>query len=271
MSIHSTAVIDKTAEVDPTAEIGAYAIVERHVRIGPGVRLYPHAYVSDGTTLGARCQIHPFAVVGHHPQDTKWAGEPSYTEIGEETVVREHASVHRGTMPGSTTYIGRKCYLMATSHVGHNCVVGDEVTIANGSMLGGHIEVGRRAFISGNVVAHQFTRIGELTMIGGSVALAQDVPPFMLVRYPEVVLGTNTVGLRRAGIGARERTELRECYRVLYRQGLPLPQAVERVAEIVQTDVGRRLLDFLRSPSRRGILAYRVWAGSRGTSEEDEE
>lgn len=269
MSIHPTAIVDSSAEIDAAAEIGAYAVVEQNVRIGAEARLFAHGYVAEGTTLGRRCQVHPFAIVGHWPQDLKWTGVPSYTQIGDETIIREHVSIHRGTTPGSTTVIGQRCFIMSTGHIGHNCVVGDDVTIATGAMLAGHVEVGPRAFISGNVVLHQFMRVGELAMIGGNVALAQDVPPFMLVRFPQVILGPNTVGLRRAGMSSEERFEVRRCYRTLYRSGLPFPKAVEQVVGLVRTDAGRRLLEFLRSPSKRGFLPYRAWGGGRDTGGEE--
>lgn len=257
MPIHPTAVIDKSSELDPTAEIGAYAIVERGCKIGPGVRLWPHAYVSEGTTLGAGVQVHPFAVVGHYPQDLKFNGEPSFTVVGEETVVREHATIHRGTVPGSTTTVGHHCFIMSTGHVGHNCAVGNYVIIANGGLLGGHVDVGDRAFISGNTVIHQFCRVGELAMVGGLCGISMDIPPFMLVRIPWHVLGPNVVGLRRNGYGDAERRELRECHRQLYRLGLPMPRAIEEIAQRVKTDAGRKFLAFLQAPSKRGVMAPR--------------
>jgi UDP-N-acetylglucosamine acyltransferase len=267
MPLFETAIIAAGTEIDPTAEIGAYAVVERNVRIGAETRLYAHAYVAEGTTLGRGCQIHPFAVVGHLPQDLKFPGEPSYTEVGDETVVREHATIHRGTVPGSTTVVGPRCYIMSTSHVGHNCVVGAGVVIVNGGLLAGHVQVGDRAFISGNAGVHQFCRIGELAMLAGAMRVPRDVPPFMLVGLPGVV-ATNVVGLRRAGFSAAERLELRQCHRLLYRSHLPFAEAIERVAETVQTEPGRRLVAFLRSPSKRGYLGYRR---RRGGPEPDEE
>jgi len=256
MPIHPTAVVDKRAEIDASADIGPYAVVEGGVRIGPGTRLYPHAYVSQGTTLGRGCQIHPFAVVGHHPQDLKWSGAPSYTLIGDETVIREGAQVHRGTMPESTTVVGRRVYVMATGHIGHNCVIADEVIIANAGLVSGHVEIGRRAFVSGCAVIHQFVRIGELAMIGGGVRVPADVPPFMLVT-PDGVAGPNVVGLRRAGFSAEQRQEVRAAYRTLFRSRLPFPAALARVAEGVRTEAGRRLVEFLRAPSKRGIMRFR--------------
>ncbi len=267
MSIHPTAIVDPSAEIDPTAEVGAYAIVERDVRVGPGTRLYPHAYVAQGTTLGRGCQIHPFAVVGHLPQDLKFAGEPSFTQVGDETIVREHASIHRGTMPGSTTVVGRRCFIMATAHVGHNCRVEDDVILVNGALLAGHVQVGRRAFVSGGVAIHQFVRVGELAMLGGRLkAITNDVPPFMLVDAPGPV-SVNVVGLRRAGYSDAERLELRECHRALYRSGLTFPAAVARVADMVRTEPGRRLVEFLRAPSKRGYLLPKSGRGEAALTE----
>jgi UDP-N-acetylglucosamine acyltransferase len=249
--------VDKSAEIDATADVGPYAVVERGVRIEADVRLYAHAYVSEGTSLGARCQVHPFAVVGHLPQDLKFPGEPTYTEIGEDTVIREHATVHRGTAPGSKTVVGRRCFIMSTGHVGHNCVVGDDVVIANGGLVAGHVEIGDRAFVSGNVVIHQFTRIGELAMLAGLTAIPKDVPPFMMVGRPSYVAGPNVVGLRRAGFDSAARQELRKCYHTLYREGIPFSEAVKRVAETVTTEPGRKLAAFLQADSKRGFLIGR--------------
>ncbi|MEW6251168.1 MAG: acyl-ACP--UDP-N-acetylglucosamine O-acyltransferase [Planctomycetota bacterium] len=256
MAIHPTAIVDKTAEVHPSAEIGAYAIVEGGARLGPEVRLYPHAFVGAYTILGARCVVHSFAVVGHIPQDLKFRGDESYTEIGEETVIREHATVHRGTEQGSRTVVGRRCLIMSTAHVGHSCELGDHVILANGALVSGHITVGDRAFISGNSVVHQFCRIGELVMVAGLVRVPQDVPPFMLLA-PAGVACPNVVGLRRAGFTSEERLEIRKAHRLLYRSGLHFPQAVERIAGLVRTTPGRRLLEFLRQPSKRGYMTYR--------------
>jgi UDP-N-acetylglucosamine acyltransferase len=254
MSIHATAIVDKSADIDPTAEIGAYAIVEHDVHIGAHARLWQHAFVAQGTTLGQGCEVHPFAVVGHAPQDYHFKGEPSYTRVGDETVVREGASIHRGTFPGSTTVVGRGCLIMATGHVGHNCIVGDHVIIANSGLLSGHIEVGDRAFISGNASVHQFVRIGELVMIAGGVRAVRDVPPFMMVG-PGGIVGPNVVGLRRAGMSSEERMDVRRCYRALYRTDLQFSAAVRHVAEIARTNAGRRIVEFLGAPSKRGFVS----------------
>ena len=256
MPIKTTACVDKSAEIDSTASIGAYAIIEAGVKIGPNTQVFPHAYISEGTTIGERCQIHPFAVVGHHPQDVKWDGAPSYTVIGDGVVIREGAQVHRGTEPDSTTRIGNRVYMMANSHVAHNCTIDEEVIIANGALLSGHIHVGPKAFISGNVVIQQFARIGELAMLGGGIRIPNDVPPFMMV-VPEGVVGVNLVGLRRAGMSREERQELRKAYKTLFRTDRPFKDVVAEVVETMQTEPGRRLAEFLKAPSNRGVMRYR--------------
>lgn len=254
--IHPTAIVDRRAEIDPAAEIGAYAMVEGGVRIGPQCVIWPHAFIAAGTTLGRAVQVHPFAVVGHPPQDRAWKGAPSYTQVGDETLIREHVSVHRGTAPESTTVIGQRVFLMAAAHVAHNCVVEDDVVLANGVLLAGHVRVGRRAFLGGNAVVHQFCRIGELAMIGGGLRVPNDVPPFMMVG-PGGVVGPNVVGLRRADFTSEQRAELRLAHRTLYRSGLLFRDAVQRVAETVRTEAGRRLVEFLQAPSKRGITGLK--------------
>lgn len=253
MPIHPTAVIDKHAEIDATADIGPYVVVDGPVRIGPGTRVYPFAYLSGWTEIGAECRIHPGAVVGHLPQDFAYQGAETYCRIGDGTVIREQASVHRGTDPGSATVIGRRCFLMATSHVGHNCTVGDDVKITNGAMLGGHAQVGAGAFISGGVTVHQFVRVGELAMIAGLARIIMDIPPYFMTDGSGKCAAVNTVGIRRAELTREERNDVKRAYRVLYRSGTPFRQAVERLADAVETDPGRRILAFCQGPSRRGI------------------
>lgn len=255
MSIHNTAIVDRTAEIDATAEVGAYSIIEGGVKIAADTRVYPHAYIGCGTTIGARCQIHPFATVGQPPQDLAFKNEPSYTVIGDETIIREHVSVHRGTMPGSTTRVGARCFLMACSHVAHNCVLGDDVKMANGALLAGHVQVGDKAFIAGNTAIHQFVRVGELAMISG-VRVSNDVVPFMIMG-PMGIVGPNVVGLRRSGFSAEERLEVREIYRQLFRTRASFRAATDEVEKTVKTAAGRKLLEFIRGASKRGFVGYR--------------
>src|SRR5690606_7612861 len=150
MPIHPTAIVDPQAQIDPTAEIKAYSVIEGPVRIGPATVVEPFAHISGHTEIGARCRIYTHAVVGGLPQDRAFQGGESYCRIGDDTLIREGATVHRGTAAGSATIIGNRCLIMCNAHVGHNCVLGDDITMVNGSLLGGHVYVGDRAFLSGN-------------------------------------------------------------------------------------------------------------------------
>ena len=149
MPIHPTAVVDSKARIDPTATVGAYTIIEGEVQIGPNTVIYPQAYISGWVEIGAGCQVHPGAVLGHVPQDFHFDGCRSFLRIGDGTIIREHASIHRGTQPESETVVGKNCFIMGYSHIGHNCVVGDNVKIANMTLLAGHVTVGEGTFISG--------------------------------------------------------------------------------------------------------------------------
>ncbi|MBI5864299.1 MAG: acyl-ACP--UDP-N-acetylglucosamine O-acyltransferase [Planctomycetes bacterium] len=255
MPIHPTAVVDKRAEIDPSAEIGPYAIVEAGVQVGPRCKIWPHAYISQGTTLAANVRVHPFAVVGHHPQDIAWKETPSYTTIGEGTIIREHATIHRGTPPETTTVIGKNCFIMSTGHVGHNCVLGDEVKVVNGVTLSGWCQVGDKTFLSGNMGAHQFTRIGELCMVSGLTRVPNDIIPFAMVTN-DGVIGLNVVGLRRSGVSAEDRAALRVAYKTLFRSGLPLPKAIAAVEAGACCAPVLRVIEFLKSPTKRGFMRY---------------
>lgn len=255
MPLHPTAVVDPQAVIDPTADIGPYVVISGPVRIGPAALLRPYAHVTGHTEIGARCQIFSGAVIGEVPQDRGYQGAVSFCRIGEDTVIREGVTIHRGTAEGSATVVGSRCFLMANSHVGHNCTLGDDVTLANGALLAGHVQVGHRAFLSGNAGVHQFVRIGELVMVGGLTKVTQDVPPFCMVDDRGTCVGINVVGMQRAGMGSAERQDARRAYALLYRAHLNLPNALERLEKTVTTEAGRRLVEFLRIRSRRGIVS----------------
>lgn len=264
MPIHPTAVIDPAAEIDSSADVGPYVIIEPKVRVGPGCKLYAGAYLSAGATLGEGVHVHPYAVVGHHPQDLGWKHTPSYVTVGDGTIIREHATIHRGTPPETTTAVGKRCFLMAGSHIAHNCTVGDDVKLANGAALGGWVSVGDGTFVSSCVGIHQFVRVGRGCMLGGLSRIVADVPHFMSV-MPDGVVGLNIVGLRRGGMPAAERLLLRKAYKLIYRSGLPLPEALRRVAALGESSALGAVLDFFRSPTKRGFMRYR--GGGAATDE----
>ncbi len=256
--IHSTAIVDRHAEIDRTVEIGPYAIIEDGVVIDKNVKIYAHAYIASGTKIGEGTEVHMGAVLGHLPQDLAFEGKKTYLRIGKKNIIREYVTVHRGTKEGTATEIGNENFLMAFSHVGHNCVLGDNVILANGALLGGYINVESQVFISGNVVVHQFCRIGRLAIVGGFSGVNKDVPPFMAVRGPSVVWSINLVGLRRAGFKHGVINEIKDAFRLLYKSGLNTKQAIGEMEKKNPGEEIKYLVEFVKN-SKRGICKYR-WA-----------
>ena len=253
MPIHATAVIDKQAQIDPTVEIGPYAVITGEVRIGERTRVYPNAYISGWVEIGKDCEIHPGAVIGHLPQDFHFEPCRSYCRIGDRTVIREFVSVHRGTQPESATLIGKDCLLMGYSHVGHNCVFGDGVKLYNMAACSGHVEVGDHAILSGYSLIHQFARIGRYVMVGGGARITMDAPPFFTCMGESECVRVNVVGMRRANFSSEQIADAKHTYRVLYRSGMTFGKAVASLDGTVSTDVGRQIIEFVQSPSKRGI------------------
>ncbi len=255
MAIHPTAIISPEARISPDAEIGPYVVIDGAVSVGPRVRILAHAHLSGWTEIGAETQIHMGAVVGHLPQDRAFAPCRSFLTIGERNIIREYATIHRGTQEGSATVLGDDNFLMAFSHVAHNCQIGHRVTICNGVLLAGYVSVGDGTFVSGHAVVHQFVRIGRLAMIGGLARVNRDVPPFMLVKGDSAVWALNAVGLRRAGVSIGARQALRHAFRTFYRSGLNTSQALEMLERSADADEVRELAVFLRA-SKRGVCRY---------------
>lgn len=253
--IHPTSIIDSKADIDSKAIIGPYVVIEGPVKIGADTTVGPFCHLMGHTTIGAKCDIHAHVCIGDVPQDRAYDGTISYVEIGDECILREGVTVHCATGENEVTRIGNHCFLMSNVHVGHNCVLDDEVTMISGSLLGGHVHVGRKAIISGNAGVHQFVRIGELAMVSGLGKIVQDIPPFFMTDRDGDIVGLNFVGLRRAGYNSEERLELKEAYRTIYRQGNLHEKAIGIMDESVKTDAGRRLLDFMKAPSKRGITS----------------
>jgi UDP-N-acetylglucosamine acyltransferase len=201
--------------------------------------------------------VHAGAVLGDLPQDLGFQGGDSFLRIGANCMLREGLTIHRGTKPGSATEIGDGCFLMANAHFAHNVKLGNGVIVVSGALLAGYVEVGDRAFISGNAVVHQFVRIGRLAMLGGISGVSKDVPPFFTVRPGAVnrVLGVNIVGLRRAGFKPDERQAIREAFKLLYRSGLNVTDAVARLRGATPAAPVLEICDFI-DQSRRGIIGF---------------
>jgi UDP-N-acetylglucosamine acyltransferase len=255
--IHPSAIVHPNATIAKNADIGPYCVVGEHVTLGARATLLAHVVVTGRTTIGEDTVIHPFATIGAPSQDRKAEeGETSYTTIGARTVVREYASIHRGTAEaGGVTSVGDDCLILAYGHVAHNCRVGNHVTMSNLAQLAGHVVVEDNALISAMAGVHQFVRIGRYAFVGGYSKLSQDLPPFLLCDgNPPKVYGLNLVGLRRAGFTREALGELKEAYKTVYQSDKNKSQAITALRESVHTDEGRTLLAFLEAPSERGIL-----------------
>jgi len=229
-AIHPSAHVSPGAVLADDVMVGPGAVIEDGVIVGAGSHIGHHAVLLPGTAVGQGVRIEVGAVLGGVPQDLKYTGGDSGVSIGDRTMIREYVTVHRCVEPGGVTRVGADCMLMATSHVAHECVLGDRVMVANGVTLAGHVTVGDGAFISGSVIVHQFTQVGELAMVGGASAVRQDVIPFCLADgHPARPMGLNRVGLQRAGLGAAEMRMLRSAYRILFRAGLSLQEALNQL------------------------------------------
>lgn len=256
MKIHPSAIVSPSAEFGQDVEIGPYAIVEDNVRIGDGTKLRARAHVCSGTTLGKNCDIHMNAVVGHIPQDFSYKGEPLVTQVGDNVTLRESVTIHGGS-PEKPTILGDKCYLMVNSHVAHNCVLGRGVLLVNGVLLAGHVQIDDGAIISGNVLIHQFTRVGRLAILAGGGLFGMDVPPYMVAAGINCVTGLNAVGLRRAAfLSAEDRDEIKKAYKILYRSDLPLNAALEQLKAQFRSPALQYWIEFLSNPSPRGFCRF---------------
>lgn len=251
--IAHTARVHKDAAIGPGARVGEFCVVEQDVVIGAGCVLEPCVFVKRWTTLGANNEISAGTVLGTDPLDKNFQGARSYLRIGDGNKIREHYTISRGTQPESVTTIGDGNYIMTSGHIAHNCTIGNNVTIASCALVAGYVEVEDHAFISGGVVIHQFSKIGKLAMIGGNTRVNLDVPPYFLYSGFNVApVGLNLVGLRRAGFTAARVSALKKTYQILYRQGLKLDAALDKIEAEVPGDDSAHVVRFVRA-SKRGI------------------
>lgn len=252
--IHPTAIINKNVELGVQNEIGPHVIIEDGVKIGSHNTVMTGAHICSGTEIGNYNEIHIRSVIGHIPQDTGYKGESTFTKIGHHNKIREFVTIHRGTKGGTATVLGDSNFLMAYSHVAHNCTIGNHITMVNQASLTGYCVVEDGAFLSGMTGFHQFTRIGRLAMVSALSACNKDTPPYMTCGgRPAVVLGVNVVGLRRAGIPPAAREEIKQAYKLLYRSGLNVSQALDVMRKNLASDEAKHLIGFIEM-SKRGIL-----------------
>lgn len=252
--IHPTAIVDPEAQIDEGVRIGPYAIIGPNVRIGAQTIVGPHAYIEKDTRVGRECFIAKGAVLGTDPQDLKFEGEETLLLVGDRTVIREFATLNRGTRASGSTEVGSDCLLMAYSHIAHDSRVGDHVIIANAVNMGGHVVIEDWATIGGVTAIHQFVRIGKHAFVGGGSRVPKDVAPFTRAAgNPLKMYGLNTVGLERRGFSAEVRTELKRAYKVLFNSDLNLTQAVEDLrSRGIETEEVESLVAFIEA-SERGV------------------
>jgi UDP-N-acetylglucosamine acyltransferase len=253
--IHPTAIISPDAVIGADVSIGPYAVIASDVVIGDGTVIGPHTTIDPYVTIGQRCRIYQFASIGAAPQSVKFEGQKTEVRIGNDTIIREFVTVHRGTVAGGgMTVVGDNNLLMAYSHVAHDCKTGSHVIMANAATLAGHIVLGHHVTVGGLVAIHQFVRIGDYAFVGGKSAVVKDIPPFVIAAGDRATLhGLNTVGLKRQGFSSETLAHLKRAYRIVFRIGLTVKEAVERIkAEVDLIPEVVNFIEFLQS-SERGI------------------
>lgn len=259
--IHPTAVVGSNVKMGAGVSVGPCALIADGAVIGDKTQIGPSVFVGEGVTIGTSCRIFNGVVIGTEPQDLKFNFEYTTVEIGDGTILREYCTIHRGSSHRRRTAIGKNCYLMAYCHLGHDCILGDHIIMANGVNLGGHVEVGNYTNIGAMVGVHQFGKIGEHSFIAGGYRVVKDVPPFVMSGGdPLAYYGLNVVGLTRRGIPKETLKEIKSAYQFIYRSGLNVSQAMEKIrGECPRTPEIEKIISFIEK-SERGIIP----SGSKG-------
>jgi UDP-N-acetylglucosamine acyltransferase len=252
--IHPTAVIHAKARLGSECEIGPYCVIGEHVELGARCRLHSHVVIDGHTRLGEDNQVFPFTSIGLQTQDLKWKGGATRTEIGHRNTFRECVTVNSATGEGEATVVGSHNHILAYSHIAHNVILGDRVIMSNVATLAGHVIVEDYAVVGGLAAIHQFCRIGKMSIVGGCSKVVQDVPPFMLVDgNPAETRTVNKIGLERNGVPEESQAALRQAYKILFREGLTIPNSLARIEkEVALVPEVQHLLQFVRA-SERGI------------------
>ena len=265
MTIHPTALVDPDAQIGADVEIGPFSVVGPDAVIGNNTIVQSHVVIEGNVTIGTDNFIGHGAVIGAAPQDLSFSPErKTKVEIGDDNVIREYSTIHRGSPEGSATKIGDNNFLMTGAHVGHNCALGNNVVIANNCLLAGHVRVDDGAFLGGGSTFHQHMHVGRLVMVQGSSAFGKDLPPFVVAAERNSVFGINVVGLRRAGFSAQDREEIKAAFKLVYQSGLNVGQALERAATMKFGAPAREFLEFVANAKKRGICPYRRGDGVSG-------
>ncbi|MDY4514256.1 MAG: acyl-ACP--UDP-N-acetylglucosamine O-acyltransferase [Paludibacteraceae bacterium] len=247
--------IHPEAKLDPSVQVGPFVYIDKDVEIGAGTVIDANATILEGTRIGKNCHIFPSAVVGAIPQDLKFKGEKTYAFIGDNTTIRECATVHRGTASKGKTVVGNNCLIMAYCHVAHDCILHDHIIMSNATQLAGEVEVDDWAILGGGTLVHQFSHIGAHVMIQGGTRVNKDIPPFIIAaRDPVSYCGINSVGLGRRGFTKEQLSSIQETYRLLYMSGLNVSQALQQITETLpQTPERDMIVEFIKA-SPRGVV-----------------
>ncbi len=254
--IHPSAIVDNSAEIASDVSIGAFTVIGAGVKINSGTIIGPHVVINGPTVIGKDNHIYQFCSIGEDPQDKKYAAEITRLEIGNRNVIREFASMHRGTVQDkSLTKIGSDNLFMAYTHVAHDCIIGDNVIMANGASLAGHVHLHSHSILGGFTLVHQFTQVGQYSFAAMGSAITQDIPPFVMVggkpTRPHVI---NSVGMERKGITPEDIRLIRNAYKIIYKMNLRLEDAIEKIEEMAgESQHVSDLVSFLRNVNR-GIL-----------------
>ena len=261
--IHPTAIVDPAARIADDAEVGPFSVIGPQVVIGNKTIVQSHVVIEGEVQIGHGNFIGHGAVIGAPPQDVSFSPErTTKVEIGNNNIIREYCTIHRGTAEGSSTKIGDKNFLMAGAHIGHNCEIGNNVIIANNCLLAGFVQVDDGAFLGGGSTFHQFMHIGRLVMVQGSSAFGKDLPPFVIAAERNSVFGVNVIGLRRAGFSVNDRDEIKTAFKLVYLSDLNISQALEKAATMKFGPPAREFLDFVANAKKRGICPFK-----RGTDD----
>ena len=252
--IHKTAIIEGNVKIGENVSIGPYSFISGNIEIGDNTEIGHAVQIEGNVKIGPGNKILHSSYIGAPPQDFSYKGAETFVEIGGNNVLREFVQIHRGTKEGTGTTLGSNCFLMGGTHLAHNVRVGNNVTIANNSLLAGYVEVDDFAFISGLCAFHQFVKVGKYVMIGGCSAVGKDCPPFMLIMgNPAAAAGINVVGLRRREFTQERRTAIKNAYKILYRSGRNVTQALEELETLKNNRDILELIGFIKK-SDRGIL-----------------
>ena len=253
--IHKTAIVSSKAKIGKNVKIEAYAIIKDDVEIGNNCNIGPHTVIYDGARIGNNVVIHQASSIANAPQDLKYAGEKTFLYIGDNTTIREYATLNRGTDATGFSKVGSNCLLMAYTHIGHDCVVGDNCILANAVTLGGHVEIGDFVIIGGLTPVHQFSKVGQHAMIGGGFRIIKDIPPYIVAgSEPLRFSGLNLIGLRRRGFTNDDIAVLKDAYKIIYSPELNFSQAIEKLKDIYsEHQLVKNIVNFI-SNSSRGII-----------------